>query len=119
MSRIFGRGKDSLLAQMTARPLPLPEDLGLNPAIGNFYRTYLLLTVCINDKNKEKEAGNSKGNVWCRQLRQANILKCCLLSGQIARYRKDKIKRGSEWPVLMQVLFILMVEHVGIPQLED
>ena len=34
-----------LVAQLTARSLPIPEDQGSNPVIGNFYLTYLLLTV--------------------------------------------------------------------------
>ena len=36
----------------------LPDDPGSNPAIGNYYSTHLLLTVCRKDKIKEKEALN-------------------------------------------------------------
>ena len=45
------------VAQLTAQSLLIPEDPGLNPVIGNFYWTYLLLTVYRKDENKEKEAG--------------------------------------------------------------
>ena len=46
-----------VVAQLIAWLLPIPEDPGSNPVIGIFYRTYLLLTVCRTDENKEKEAG--------------------------------------------------------------
>ena len=41
-----------VVAQLAARSLPIPEDPGSNPVIGNFYRTfrYLLLTVCRKDE---------------------------------------------------------------------
>ena len=55
------------MAQWTARSLPIPEDPGSNPIIGNSFRTYLLLTVCRKDENKEKEAGNGPfffKNIW-------------------------------------------------------
>ena len=48
-----------VVAQLAERLLPIPEDPGSNPVIGNFYMGhYLLLTVCRKDENKEKEAGN-------------------------------------------------------------
>ena len=50
-------GRAVVVAQLMARLLPIPEDPGSNPVIDNFYWTYLLLTVCVNDENKEKEAG--------------------------------------------------------------
>ena len=47
------------MAQLAERSLTIPEDLGSNPVIGNFYlNIFLLLTVCRKDENKEKEAGN-------------------------------------------------------------
>ena len=46
------------MAQLTAWSLSIQEDPGLKPVIGNFYRTYLLLTVCRKDENKEREVGN-------------------------------------------------------------
>ena len=47
-----------VVAQLTAWSLSIQEDPGLKPVIGNFYRTYLLLTVCRKDENKEREVGN-------------------------------------------------------------
>ena len=48
-----------VVAQLAERSLPIPEDPGSNPVFGNFYlNIYLLLTVCIKDENKEKEAEN-------------------------------------------------------------
>ena len=46
-----------VVVQLAERSHPIPEDLGSNPGIGNFYWTYLLLPVCRKDENK-KEAGN-------------------------------------------------------------
>ena len=45
-----------VVAQLTARSLPISDDLGSIPVIGNFYWaiTYLLLTLCRQDENKEK-----------------------------------------------------------------
>ena len=42
--------------QLAEWSLPIPEDPGSNQAIGNFYSTYLLLTVCRQDKNKRKRS---------------------------------------------------------------
>ena len=48
-----------VVAQLAGRSLLIPEDLGSNPAIGNFYWTYLPLTVCRKDETKkEKEVTN-------------------------------------------------------------
>ena len=47
-----------VVAQLTKRPLLIPEDPGSNPVIGNCYWTHLLLTVCRKEENNEKEAGN-------------------------------------------------------------
>ena len=48
-----------VVAQLAGRSLLIPEDLGSNPAIGNFYWTYLPLTVCRKDETKkETEATN-------------------------------------------------------------
>ena len=47
-----------VVAQLAEWLLPIPEDPGSNPVIGNFYWTYLQLTVCRKDENKEEEAGN-------------------------------------------------------------
>ena len=53
------RKREVVVAQLAERSLMIPEDLGSNPVIGNFYlNIYLPLTVCRKDKNKEKEAGN-------------------------------------------------------------
>ena len=41
------------MAQLTVRSLSIPEDPGSNPVIGNFYWTYLLLTVSRKDEYKE------------------------------------------------------------------
>ena len=38
--------------------VPITEDPGSSPIIGNFYWTYLLLTGSEKDENKEKEAVN-------------------------------------------------------------
>ena len=43
-----------VVVQLAEWSLPIPEDPGSNQAIGNFYSTYLLLTVCRQDKNKRK-----------------------------------------------------------------
>ena len=43
-----------VVGQLTARSLSIPEDLGSNPVIGNFYWKCLLLSVCREDENKEK-----------------------------------------------------------------
>ena len=43
-----------VVAQLAEWLLPTPEDPGSNLAIGNFYETYLLLTVCTKDENKIK-----------------------------------------------------------------
>jgi len=48
-----------VVAQLIAWSLPIPEDPGSNPVIGNFYETYLLLTVCRKDENKEKRPGKA------------------------------------------------------------
>ena len=49
-----------IVAQLTVRSHMKQGDPGLNPVIDYFYRTltYLLLTVCRKDENKENEAGN-------------------------------------------------------------
>ena len=38
------------VAQLIARSLPIPEDPGSNPVVGNIYWTYLLLTICREDE---------------------------------------------------------------------
>ena len=38
------------MAQLIARSLPVPNDPGLNPFIGNFYLTYLLMNTKIHKK---------------------------------------------------------------------
>ena len=50
------RGGAVVLSQLTARSLPIPEDPGSNPIIGNFIEQ--LFTVCRKDENKDKEAHN-------------------------------------------------------------
>ena len=49
----------AVVVQLAERSLPIPEDPGSNPTIGNFYRTYLWLTVCRKDENKRK-----RGRKW-------------------------------------------------------
>ena len=44
------------MAQLAERSLPISEDPGSNPAIGNFYSRYLLIVEKTNIK--EKEVGN-------------------------------------------------------------
>ena len=50
-----------VVAQLAERSLPIPEDLGSNPAIGNFCRTYLLLTDCRKDEKK-------RGRDWPKRV---------------------------------------------------
>ena len=64
-----------VVAQLTAQLLPIPEDPGSNPVIGNFYWTYLLLTVCRKDENKEKETGNCPFKKLCMAIK--NCQYCC------------------------------------------
>ena len=44
-----------VVAQLIARSLLIPENLGLNKVIGNSLTNSLLLTVCRKDETKEKE----------------------------------------------------------------
>ena len=46
--------------QLDEWSLPISEDPGSYPAIGNFYWTYLLLPVLEKTKRKEKEAENGR-----------------------------------------------------------
>ena len=50
---ILEQGRAAVV-QLAEQSLPLPEDPGLNTAIGNFYWTSLLLTVCRKDENIRK-----------------------------------------------------------------
>ena len=53
------------MAQLTERFAHIPKDLGLKPAIHNFFKNnYLLLTV-EKTNIKEKEAGNGKVLQYC------------------------------------------------------
>ena len=47
-----------VVTQLTQRSLPVPDDPGSNPLIGNFHLTYLLLIVWRKDENKDKEDVN-------------------------------------------------------------
>ena len=51
-----------LVAQLTARSLPIPEDQGSNPDFVSFYSTLnAVVTLFVEkDANKEKEAGNGQ-----------------------------------------------------------
>ena len=58
-----------------------PENLGSNPAIVDFYWTYLLLTVCRKDEKKRKEAENGpflKKPTW-----NCPLLKVVLLTKEL------------------------------------
>ena len=62
--RMYGGIKQSIkywslvVAQLTAWSLPVPEDPGLNPVIGNFYLTIISVNCLKKRRNKRKEAGN-------------------------------------------------------------
>ena len=54
-----------VVAQLTARWLPIPEDPGSNPGIGKLYLTYLVLNVCRKYENKQKVVANGQfKNIW-------------------------------------------------------
>ena len=49
----------SCVAQLAERSLPIPENLGSNPDIGNFYLTFIYCLRFVEKmKNKEKEGEN-------------------------------------------------------------
>ena len=50
---ILEQGRAAVV-QLAERSLQISEDLGSNPAIGSFYWTCLLLTVCRKDENIRK-----------------------------------------------------------------
>ena len=43
-----------VVAQLTAQSISIQEDPGSNPVIGNFYLTYLPLTVCTKDEKRKR-----------------------------------------------------------------
>ena len=57
-----------VVVQLPEQSLPIPENRSSNPAIANFYSTYLLLTVCRKDEITEKEAGNGPFTKECAEI---------------------------------------------------
>ena len=83
---------------------------GSNPIFGNFYWTYLLLTLCRRDENQEKEAGNGRFKKklvaaiaqWIRQL----LTFCC--PGFESHAHHLRFDLHSNYSVQRTIIFYLL-----------
>ena len=66
------------MTELTARSLRIAEDPGSNAVISSNF--YLLLAVCGNDKNNEKDAGNGPFQTWTFKFEVSKFNKAILIA---------------------------------------